>query len=73
MKRREFIAGTAALFISPRPSHGQGKRRRLGFLAIGDGSGKALNQAELAFLDALRSLGWIEGKNLAIEYRFSQP
>ena len=73
MKRREFIAGTAALFISPRPSHGQGKRRRLGFLAIGDGSGKALNQAELAFLDALRSLGWMEGKNLGIEYRFSQP
>lgn len=45
MKRREFIAGTAALLISPRPSQGQGKRRRLGFLAIGDGSGKALNQA----------------------------
>jgi putative tryptophan/tyrosine transport system substrate-binding protein len=33
----------------------------------------SINQAELAFLDALRSLGWIEGKNLAIEYRFSQP
>lgn len=73
MKRREFVAGTAALFISPRPSRGQGKRRRLGFLAIGDGSGNALNQAELAFLDALRGLGWLEGKNLAIDYRFSQP
>ena len=73
MKRREFIAGTAALLGLPRYSHAQGKRRRLGFLAVGDGSGKALNQAELAFLDGLRSLGWIEGKNLVIEYRFSEP
>lgn len=73
MKRREFIAGTAALLVSPRRSWAQRARRRLGFLAVGDGSGQALNQAELAFLDALRSLGWIEGKNLVIEYRFSQP
>jgi putative tryptophan/tyrosine transport system substrate-binding protein len=73
MKRREFIAGTAALLVSPSYSRAQGKRRRLGFLAVGDGSGKALNQAELAFPDALRSLGWIEGKNLVIDYRFSHP
>jgi putative tryptophan/tyrosine transport system substrate-binding protein len=55
MNRREFIAGTAALFVSPRRSWAQGTRRRLGFLAIGDGSGQALNQAELALLDGLRS------------------
>ena len=73
MKRREFIAGTAALLLSPRYSRAQGKRRRLGFLAVGDGSAKALNQAELVLLDALRSIGWIEGKNLVIEYRFSHP
>ena len=73
MKRREFIAAIAALLILPRYSRAQGKRRRLGFLAIGDGSGKALNQAELAFLDGLRTLGWVEGKNLVIEYRFSLP
>jgi putative tryptophan/tyrosine transport system substrate-binding protein len=73
MKRREFIAVTAALLISPRYSRAQGKRRRLGFLAIGDGSGKALNQAELAFFDALRSLGWVEGADLIIEHRFSLP
>jgi len=73
MKRREFIAVTAALLISPRYSRAQGKRRRLGFLAIGDGTGKALNQAELAFFDALRSFGWVEGADLIIEYRFSLP
>lgn len=73
MNRRNFITGTAALLVSPRRSWAQGKRRRLGFLAVGDGSGTALNRAELALPDALRSLGWIEGKNLVIEYRFSQP
>ncbi|TGN88851.1 ABC transporter substrate-binding protein [Bradyrhizobium yuanmingense] len=73
MQRRGFIAGIAALLLSSRYSCAQGKRRRLGFLAVGDGSGKALNQAELVLIDALRSLGWIEGKNLVIEYRYSQP
>ena len=36
MKRREFIAATAALLVSPRRSWAQGTRRRLGFLAIGE-------------------------------------
>ena len=53
MKRREFIAGTAALLVSARHSHAQGKRRRLGFLTVGDGSGKALN-------DGLRWRGVVE-------------
>lgn len=73
MKRREFIAGSAALLVSPMRSWAQGKRQRLGFLAVGDASGKAPNQAELAFPDALRSLGWREGQNLVIDYRFSHP
>jgi putative ABC transport system substrate-binding protein len=72
MKRREFIAGSAALFVSPRFSRAQGKRRRLGFLAVGDGSGHTLNQAERVFLDGLRNHG-IDGKNLTIETRFSHP
>ena len=73
MKRREFIAATATLLVSPRRSLAQGKRRRLGFLAVGDGSAQALNQAELVLFDGLRSHGWIDGKNLAIDHRFSQP
>ncbi|WP_050995065.1 ABC transporter substrate binding protein [Bradyrhizobium liaoningense] len=73
MKRREFITATAALLVSPRRSWAQGRRHRLGFLAIGDGSGRALNQAELALFDGLRKHGWIDGRNLIVEYRFSQP
>jgi putative ABC transport system substrate-binding protein len=71
MKRREFIAGTAALLVSP--TRAQGTRRRLGFLAVGDGSGQAPNQAERVFLDGLRNHGWINEKNLIVEFRFSHP
>jgi putative ABC transport system substrate-binding protein len=73
MKRREFIAGTAALLGCPPRLRAQGTRRRLGFLAVGDGSGQALNQAELVLPDKLRNLGWADCRNLSIEYRFSQP
>ncbi|WP_108522709.1 ABC transporter substrate-binding protein [Bradyrhizobium algeriense] len=73
MKRREFIASAAALLVSPRRLQAQGTRRRVGFLAIGDGSGQALNQAELVLLDGLRNHGWIDGRNLILEYRFSHP
>jgi putative ABC transport system substrate-binding protein len=51
----------------------QGKRHRLGFLAVGDGGGQTLNQAERALFDGLRNNGWIDGRNLTIDYRFSQP
>jgi putative tryptophan/tyrosine transport system substrate-binding protein len=73
MKRREFLAGAAVWLLLQRISRAQGKRRRLAFFAIGDGSGHALNQAELVLLDGLRKHGWIDGKNLIIDYRFSQP
>jgi putative tryptophan/tyrosine transport system substrate-binding protein len=73
MKRREFIAAIAALLVAPRHLQAQGTRHRLGFLAVGDGSGQALNQGERVLLDALRDHGWIDGKNLIIDYRFSQP
>lgn len=72
MNRREIIAVIAALLVSPGRSWAQGTRRRLGFLAVGDGSGQALNQAERVFLDGLRHHGWVDG-NLIIESRFSQP
>ena len=67
MKRREFIAATAALLVSPRRSRAQGTRRRLGVLAIG-----ADCRPSEALLDGLRNHGWIDGQNLIIEYRYAQ-
>jgi putative ABC transport system substrate-binding protein len=73
MKRREFIAASAALLVLPWRSWAQETRRRLGFLAVGDASGQAPNYAELALLDGLRNHGWIDGRNLIIQYRFGRP
>jgi putative tryptophan/tyrosine transport system substrate-binding protein len=67
MKRREFIAATTALLVSPRRLLAQGTRRRLGYLGIDE----PLPAIQKAWLDGLRSQGWIEGKNLIIEYRYA--
>jgi putative tryptophan/tyrosine transport system substrate-binding protein len=68
MKRREFIAATAALLVSPRRSRAQGARRRLGVLAINE----MLPNMQNAWLDGLRNHGWIDGRNLIIEYRYAR-
>ncbi len=71
MRRREFIAATAALLVSPRRSRAQGTPRRLGFLAIALGE-TTPTIIQNALLDGLRSHGWIDGRNLIIEYRYAQ-
>jgi putative ABC transport system substrate-binding protein len=70
MKRREFIAGTAALLVSPRRSWAQGTPRRIGFLGKWADE-PARDSVHAAWLSGLREKGWIEGKNLLVEYRFS--
>ena len=67
MKRREFIAATAALLVSPRRSLAQGTRRRVGFLAMD----VVEPTVQKAWLDGLRNHGWIDGRNLIIEYRYA--
>ena len=71
MKRREFIAATAALFVSPRSLRAQGTPRRIGFL--GAWADEPVRDAvHAAWLSGLREKGWIEGKNLLVEYRYTQ-
>src|SRR5882762_3196860 len=65
MKRRDFIAATAALLVSPRPLRAEGPPRRVGCL---DPVYKNLPLFNV-WLDSLRDHGWIEGKNLIVDYR----
>ena len=65
MKRREFVAATAALLSCPWPARAQGMPRRVGLL-----SGFQNLQILKVFHEALRDHGWIEGKNLIIDYRY---
>ena len=67
MKRREFIAATAALLVSPRHLQAQGTRRRVGFLA----TNVVEPTVQKAWLEGLRNHGWTDGRNLIIEYRYA--
>jgi ABC-type uncharacterized transport system substrate-binding protein len=65
MKRREFIAATAVLLVSTRRMWAQATPRRIGF------STPFLDQpGRDAWHNGLREKGWIEGKNLLVEYRY---
>ncbi len=71
MRKIIFIVLTLPLaFIHPANAQQPGKIYRIGFLDPSTVSGSA------ALVDAFRQelgkLGWIEGKNIAIEYRFAE-
>jgi putative tryptophan/tyrosine transport system substrate-binding protein len=70
MKRREFIAATAALLVSTVVLRAaQGTPRRIGCFGILENAPIILG----AWRSGLRERGWIEGKNLLVEYRYTQP
>src|SRR5215470_7596095 len=71
MKTISFLALGALLFALCVPASAQqsGKIFRIGFLDPSNASGMAVLVD--AFRQELRKLGWIEGKNIAIEYRFA--
>jgi ABC-type uncharacterized transport system substrate-binding protein len=73
MKRRAFIAllgGAAAMpsFLWPLAARAQQKPPTIGFL--GPASASAMSAWTAAFVQRLRELGWIEGRTIAIEYRW---
>ena len=66
------LALSALLFALSFPAKAQqtGKIFRIGFLDASTASGSAVLVE--AFRQELSKLGWIEGKNIAIEYRFAE-
>jgi putative ABC transport system substrate-binding protein len=75
MKRREFLtllgATAAASIDRPRAARAQPKIRRLGVLSQGSIRTHPTPMFR-TFQQGLRDLGWVEGQNLAIEWRFSE-
>lgn len=74
MRRREFLAvlGTAAA-AWPLVAHAQqpARMRRVGVLAPFDNSDPELQRLLGAFKERLVGLGWTDGRNLSIDYRFA--
>ena len=73
MRNKFLVFVLTALFLAAvNPSHAQqtGKILRIGFLDNSTASGSAVLVD--AFRQEMSKLGWIEGKNITIEYRFAE-
>jgi putative tryptophan/tyrosine transport system substrate-binding protein len=68
MKRREFITLLGGAAAWPLAARAAGKLPTIGFL--GQSTRSAASEWVAAFVQRLRELGWIEGRTIAIEYRW---
>jgi putative tryptophan/tyrosine transport system substrate-binding protein len=68
VQRRQFLIAAGALLATPLAADGQqaAKFARIGFLATNPAASPHRSEA---FLQGLRDLGYVEGRNLVIEYR----
>ena len=71
MRRREFITlvGSAAAWPLAARAQQAGKLPTIGFLGA---TPSIESQRVAAFVQRLRELAWIDGRNLAIEYRWAE-
>jgi putative tryptophan/tyrosine transport system substrate-binding protein len=73
LRRREFITlfgGAAAWPVTARAQQ-QGKVARIGFLGASTASSFALTKRGEAFRSGLRDLGYVDGANVTVEYRWA--
>ena len=71
MNRRAFVAGLGAVLSTPLGARAQqaGKAARIGYLGDSPSPSPQLREA---FLQGLNELGYIEGRNLVIDYRYAE-
>jgi putative ABC transport system substrate-binding protein len=72
VRRRDFIkvvAGSIAVWPLAASAQQPGKLRTIGFLGT---DASVWSPYTAAFVQRLRELGWIEGRTIAIEYRWSE-
>lgn len=70
ISRRQFLVGAGVLCI-PRPSRVEAQAphfAKVGFLFT---PSRATSQVPALFAAAMRDIGWVEGRNLTVEWRFA--
>jgi putative ABC transport system substrate-binding protein len=72
MRRREFIALLYGTAIWPRAALAQAKRRRSMIAWLGTQSQSVLGHYSRPFLEGMRELGYTEGRDFDIVYRFAE-
>jgi len=76
MNRRVFVLGLGASLFAPRFStlaqQPAGKIWRIGYLNDGSASDPQIARRRDLFRQGLRDLGYVEGKNINIEYRYAE-
>src|SRR5262245_66047119 len=73
MQPHEFITllrGAAVLPFAPRAQQPTTKIARIGWLVTGSPTSHRFSLA--AFRDGLKALGYVEGQNISIEYRWAE-
>jgi putative ABC transport system substrate-binding protein len=73
--RRTFLAGTGAVLLAaPLAAEAQqaGKVYRIGYLSAGSASAARPPTSRETFLQGLRDLGYVEGRDFVMEYRYAE-
>src|SRR5205085_4491488 len=73
MRRREFLGAFAIALASLGKARAQAAARRVGVLMGIEQPDPDASPRAAAFRERLRTLGWIDGQNVRIEYRWLTP
>jgi putative ABC transport system substrate-binding protein len=73
MRRRDFITALGGMAAAAWPVSARAQQAKVATIGLlGTGSAAAQAQWTAAFVQRMRELGWVEGRNLAIEYRWAE-